>query len=160
MIYRLLLVIFGMLPERLQETAEWLLSMKTTLGVSVAALDEHGRVLLFQHRYQPAGSWQLPGGHAHLGESPDCALMRELSEEGGALVELGPIIHVHVSPRWPARTTLYYVATLRQPPERVTSEVTGWRLWPVGDLPPQMKPHHRSVILQAAAHAGLTAENA
>lgn len=151
MLYRLLLTIFRLLPERAQETAEWLLSTKTTLGVSVVAFDDEGRVLLFQHRYKPRGSWQLPGGHAHRGEAPGDALRRELSEEGGAVVKPVELIDIHVTQRWPARTTLHYTGTLKLPPQRTTVEVTGWRLWHVDALPARIPPHHRAVIAAAAA---------
>ncbi|HWM87810.1 MAG TPA: (deoxy)nucleoside triphosphate pyrophosphohydrolase [Kofleriaceae bacterium] len=52
-----------------------------------------GRVLLTRRRPdQPLpDQWELPGGKIEPGEAPDEALRRELVEELGARVEVGPI---------------------------------------------------------------------
>jgi 8-oxo-dGTP diphosphatase len=55
------------------------------LVAAVALIDVDGRVLLAQ---RPAGKhlaglWEFPGGKIHLGETPETALIRELSEELG-----------------------------------------------------------------------------
>ncbi len=149
MIYPLLLLIFRILPERLQEFAIWLLEPKTTVGVSVVALDEQGRVLLFQHRYDRAGAPRLPGGHLEPGETPDAALVRELSEEGGARIELGEIVHVEVSQRWPNRMTVYYAAKLLQMPQHNTAEITGWELRMTDSLPAGLREDQRIAIRKA-----------
>lgn len=59
--------------------------MKVLLVVAVALVDTDGRVLLAQ---RPAGKslaglWEFPGGKVELGETPEAALIRELSEELG-----------------------------------------------------------------------------
>jgi 8-oxo-dGTP diphosphatase len=59
--------------------------MKVLLVVAVALIDTDGRVLLAQ---RPAGKslaglWEFPGGKVELGETPEAALIRELSEELG-----------------------------------------------------------------------------
>ena len=151
MIYRLLLFLYSLLPERLQEVVEWLMSTKTTAGVSVVAFDPDGRVLMFQHQYHPAGSWRLPGGHAHRGELPEEALARELAEEGGAVVELGKLVHIDVSQRWPARMTMYYAGALVRPPERRTAEVKEWRFCTMEDLPADLPARQRIAIERAVA---------
>jgi 8-oxo-dGTP diphosphatase len=62
--------------------------------VVAAALVEHGRVLAAR-RVRPddvAGGWELPGGKVHPDETPAEAVVRELAEELGCVVEaLGPI---------------------------------------------------------------------
>ena len=52
---------------------------------AVALVDADGRVLLAQ---RPAGKtmaglWEFPGGKVNMGETPETALIRELSEELG-----------------------------------------------------------------------------
>lgn len=51
-------------------------------GVSVAAFDKDGRVLLVRHGYG-RGLWALPGGGVRRGEAPEAAAAREFAEELG-----------------------------------------------------------------------------
>lgn len=55
-----------------------------------AVLVRDGRVLLCHrsaHRRWHPGVWDLPGGHVEAGETPAGALVRELQEELGILVD-------------------------------------------------------------------------
>ena len=65
------------------------------LVVGAAIVDDFNAPtrLLAARRTEPphlAGGWELPGGHVEEGESPLEALHRELVEELGVKVELGP----------------------------------------------------------------------
>jgi len=54
-------------------------------AAAVAAVDEHGRVVLI-HQYRHAGGgflWEIPAGLLHAGEAPDGCAQRELAEEVG-----------------------------------------------------------------------------
>lgn len=53
----------------------------TAMGVAGAVYDEHGRILLVRHRYNPG--WRLPGGGVNRGEPAQQAVLRELREEVG-----------------------------------------------------------------------------
>lgn len=60
-------------------------------GVIIAA----GEVVLIKRRYEPlAGRWSLPGGSLEVGESLADGACRELREETGLEVEVGPIVEV------------------------------------------------------------------
>ena len=52
-----------------------------------------GRVLLVRRRHEPlAGRWSLPGGVVELGETLETGLRREMEEETGLEVTVGPVV--------------------------------------------------------------------
>jgi len=59
-------------------------------------VDQEGRLLLARASSSLTiqGTWFLPGGGLHHGESPSVALRREIAEEAGLTVELGPLLNV------------------------------------------------------------------
>lgn len=65
--------------------------------------DAEGRILL--HRRTDNGRWGLPGGAIEIGETADCAVVREVREKTGYLVEAIRIIGVYSDPQF---TTIRY----------------------------------------------------
>jgi 8-oxo-dGTP diphosphatase len=64
--------------------------------VGVGAVIMHdGKVVLVKRRFEPlAGQWSLPGGRLELGETLEAGLTREMLEETGLEIEVGPIVDV------------------------------------------------------------------
>jgi mutator protein MutT len=64
------------------------------VGVGAVIVDE-GKVLLIRRKYEPLkGHWSLPGGMVEIGETLEAALTREMQEETGLVVDVGPVIEV------------------------------------------------------------------
>ena len=64
------------------------------VGVGAVVIDGD-RVLLVKRAHEPLkGEWSLPGGAVELGETLQAAIAREVLEETGLHVEVGPIVDV------------------------------------------------------------------
>jgi 8-oxo-dGTP diphosphatase len=64
------------------------------VGVGAVIVDA-GKVVLVKRKYEPlAGQWSLPGGRLELGETLEAGLAREMLEETGLVVDVGPVVDV------------------------------------------------------------------
>ena len=64
------------------------------VGVGAVIVDD-GKVVLIKRRYEPLqGQWSLPGGGVEIGETLEAAVAREMLEETGLQVDVGPVIEV------------------------------------------------------------------
>ena len=67
---------------------------RPVVGVG-AVIVQQGSVVLVRRRYEPlAGHWSLPGGAVELGETLEASVRREMGEETGLQVDVGPVIEV------------------------------------------------------------------
>jgi 8-oxo-dGTP diphosphatase len=64
------------------------------IGVGAVILDG-ARVVLVRRAHEPLkGEWSLPGGAVELGETLAEALVREVGEETGLEIRVGPVVEV------------------------------------------------------------------
>jgi 8-oxo-dGTP diphosphatase len=77
------------MPTARNRDVERMSGRKILLVAACALVDADGRVLLTQRPEgkQLAGLWEFPGGKVEPGESPEAALIRELSEEIGIVTK-------------------------------------------------------------------------
>ena len=68
---------------------------RPVLGAAAVVIHE-GRVLLIRRGQPPdAGEWSIPGGAVELGESVEDALRREIREETGLEIAVGPLLEIY-----------------------------------------------------------------
>ena len=65
---------------------------RPVVGVGGVIVDGE-RVLLVRRAHPPLmGEWSLPGGRVEIGETLEAAVVREVNEETGLVVSVGPLI--------------------------------------------------------------------
>jgi ADP-ribose pyrophosphatase YjhB (NUDIX family) len=68
---------------------------RPVVGVGAVIVTHDGRVVLVKRRKEPlTGQWSLPGGALELGETIADGTAREVREETGLDVDVGPVIEV------------------------------------------------------------------
>jgi len=90
---------------------------QSPLLVTAAIIERQGQILITRRPdgTRHAGQWEFPGGKLDPGESPEQGLKREILEELGIEVEIGPIFEVvYHRYEWGAVLILAYLATPRR----------------------------------------------
>ena len=72
----------------------------SVLTVVAGVLHRDGKILAYRRPMNKklGGRWEFPGGKMEDGESPEQALARELQEELGIRVQVGPVLDVLRAP--------------------------------------------------------------
>jgi ADP-ribose pyrophosphatase YjhB (NUDIX family) len=122
-----------------------------------------GRVLLIKRRFEPlAGRWSLPGGALEVGETLAEGLAREMKEETGLDVEVGPVVDVfdRITRDAQGRPRFHYVlvdflCTVRSGTPSAGSDVAEVALVdPAGLAAYELTPKTIEVVGRARALAG------
>ena len=108
-----------------------------------AAILRDGRVLAARRATPPVGGWEFPGGKVEPGESPECALAREVREELGCTITVTGWLDgaVDIRPGLALRVALARLVDSEPVPREhdVVRWLTGSQLglvdWLLADLP-------------------------
>ena len=133
MLMRVLALVFNAFPVRWQRRFMTAANERFLVGVTGLGVDAHGRVLLARHRFG-APQWRFLGGFLHRRERVEDALAREIREETGFVVEVGPVLEVVTGYRW-ARVELVFAFRVTGGVEQLSAEVAELGWFPVDALP-------------------------
>ena len=111
-------------------------------AVSVkGVLLRRGSVVLLENE---RAEWQLPGGRLEPGETPEECLAREIAEELGCVVEVGPLLDCWVYEVLPDRSVVIVTYGVERQDEgelRLSDEHKALGLFPVNQIAGLALPH-------------------
>ena len=109
------------------------------LVVVAGLIEQAGKLLITQRSAQSSfsGLWEFPGGKIEAGETPEEALSRELEEELGIAVSVGPIFDAarHAVKRREILILFYPCHIIGGQPRPMAADAMKWI------LPPQLLEH-------------------
>jgi len=95
--------------------------------------NDEKEILLVKSTYQRFHPWGLPGGSLEYGESPEDAVIREVSEETSLKVEIASLLFVKT---WtPDRVGMYYLCNITNGEFQPSDEVSTIGYFPLNNLP-------------------------
>ena len=115
----------------------------------VVAAEDPTRFLMLRPAYLPE-RWALPGGHVDTGEDALAAVVREVHEELGLEVPIGPLTGLYHQPEFHAQLALFRAELSTQADIHLSDEHTDHRWMTLDDLRAVMQSTNGD---QAIAHA-------
>ncbi|MGZ9586715.1 NUDIX hydrolase [Paenibacillus marinisediminis] len=105
------------------------------MGAAAIILDTEGRVLLVKHSYGKC-NWEIPGGKSEQNESAQDTARREVEEEIGLHVQVGPLTGVYYDPQYDMHHYAF-ICTLseEQMPQPTSPEIIECGYFSIDDLP-------------------------
>jgi 8-oxo-dGTP pyrophosphatase MutT (NUDIX family) len=149
-VFRLLALFYNALPVRWQRRILDRTQSRFLVGVVGLGVDPNGRVILARHRFG-APEWRFLGGFLSPRERLEDALTREVREETGIEIEVGPILEANQGYRW-QRVELVYAYRPVGGAERLSEELVELRAFDPADLP-DVRADQRGIIERRAAQA-------
>jgi 8-oxo-dGTP diphosphatase len=146
------------------EPEQWYAQLATCYAaVGALITDTEDRVLLVKPNYRDY--WSLPGGMVDGGETPEDACARELSEELGLSLPIGPLLVIDWAPAYgrrprPITYFLFDAGTLTDASQiqLQDDELENWAFVPPGQAAARLATHTaaRLPVAIAARNSGTT----
>jgi 8-oxo-dGTP diphosphatase len=149
-LFRLLALFYNALPVRWQRRILDRTQSRFLVGVVGLGVDRNGHVILARHRFG-APEWRFLGGFLSPRERLEDALAREVREETGIDIEVGPILEANQGFRW-QRVELVYAYRPVGGAERLSEELVELRAFDPADLP-DVRADQRGIIERRAREA-------
>jgi ADP-ribose pyrophosphatase YjhB (NUDIX family) len=149
-LWRFLAVVYNRVPVRWQRRILDRAHPRFLVGVNGVGVTADGRVILARHRFG-SPQWRLLGGFIAREESLQDALRREIREETGLDIEVGPILEANTGHRW-ARVEIVYAYRIVGGRLALTSEVLEVAAFPPTRLP-EVRADQRGFVERHAAAA-------
>jgi len=150
MLMRLLAKVFNAFPVRWQRRFMTAAHDRFLVGVTGLGVDETGQILLARHRFG-APQWRFLGGFLHPRERVEDALAREIREETGLVIEVGPVLEVVTGYRW-ERVEIVFAYRVAGGTAVLTSEILELRSF-APDALPEVRADQRGLIERHASAA-------
>jgi ADP-ribose pyrophosphatase YjhB (NUDIX family) len=147
---RALAVVFNAFPVRWQRRFMTAAHERFLVGVTGLGIDPDGRVLLARHRFG-APEWRFLGGFLVPRERVEDALTREIAEETGLQIEVGPVLEAVTGYQW-QRVELVFAYRVTGGVQALTEEVAELRGFDPADLP-DVRADQRGLIERHAEAA-------
>ena len=140
---RALALIFNRVPVSWQRRILDRTQPRFLVGVIGLGVDPRGTVVLGRHRFG-APQWRFLGGFLRPNERVDEALVREVREETGLAIAVGPLLEVGTGFRW-QHVDLLFAYRITGGDERLTDELLELGRFLPADLPP-MRADQRGMV--------------
>jgi ADP-ribose pyrophosphatase YjhB (NUDIX family) len=149
-LWRALAAVYNRIPVRWQRRILDRANPRFLVGVNGVGVDPQGRVILARHSFG-SPTWRLLGGFISRDESFQDALRREIREETGLDVEVGPVLEANTGHHW-ARVEVVYAYRVIRGAVALTHEVAEVRAFPPAQLP-EVRADQRGLVERHAAGA-------